>query len=93
MSTAEVVYQSNLREVQEAAMSVLEVDGIPVNYTENDFTRIGLFSVKEDEGNGGEAYISSEESMAQEVWFFCNTSPMGQDAFYDYDEARFWSHP
>jgi hypothetical protein len=88
-----VVYESNLREVEEAAMAVLEVDGISVDWNAGQLHRVGMFSVKEDVLMTEDAYTSDDLSMVQDMEWFYETSPLAFGAFDCYEEARFWSHP
>lgn len=93
MSVAEVVYQTELEEAHRAALEVSEVDGIPVELEGGELHRIGMFSVKEDGGKWGDSQVSSDVSMIMEIRWFCSSSFIEADAFFPYEEARFWSHP
>lgn len=93
MSSAAVLYQSNFDDVLDTAFTVREVDGIPVYMGDEELTRIGMFSVKEDVLMTEDAYTSDDLGMVQDMAWFYETSPLAFGAFDCYEEARFWSHP
>lgn len=70
-----------------------EVDGIPISYTAGELSRLGMFCLKEDDPKGEDSQVSNDDSLWTDIGWFCDTSPIGHDAFYSYDEARHWGHP
>jgi hypothetical protein len=93
MSSAAVVYQSEFYDVVDTAYAVGEVDGIPVEMGDEELTRVGMFSIKEDRPGTGDAYKSDDEERASWMWNFWSEADIPASAFDSYDVARFWSHP
>jgi hypothetical protein len=84
---------STFAEIEALVEDMAEVDGIPLVFSFRDRYRIGLFSLKDDGGDGEDAHESDDLNMVLHMEWFEDTSPLKVADFDDYDTARFWSHP
>lgn len=82
-----------IEDIERLVGGMVEVDGIPLVFGRGDYTRIGLFSVKEQEYDLDSAHESDDLNMVLHMEWFEDTSPLEFGAFDDYDTARLWSHP